>query len=135
MKEPNDKPIRKVAIVDDDSIFQFTTKIKIEKSNLADNVVFFNDGHDMLSYLESAEEDDLPQLILLDINMPITDGWDFIDAFGKLSDAVRDNIKIFMISSSINPIDLRKAMSSDYIEDYITKPIRDTDLEKIFGKK
>lgn len=124
--------INKVAIVDDDTIFQFTTRINIEKGKLAKEVMFFGDGEEILQFLQNAENEDLPDLILLDINMPIIDGWDFLIAFNDLQNTINKNIKIYMISSSINPVDVRRAKESPYITDYITKPIRKEDLRKIF---
>jgi CheY-like chemotaxis protein len=125
--------IGKVAIVDDDSIFQFTTKIKIEKGKLATEVLFFNDGEEIINYISNTPPNQLPELILLDINMPIIDGWDFINFYKEVPKAKRDKIKIFMISSSINPDDVRRAEESPFISDYITKPIKDKDLSKIFS--
>ncbi|NNJ56708.1 MAG: response regulator, partial [Bacteroidia bacterium] len=62
--------INKVAIVDDDNIFQFTTKIKIEKLLLAKEVMVFNDGEEIYNYLNDSDVADLPDVLLLDINMP-----------------------------------------------------------------
>lgn len=68
---------KKVAIIDDDSIFQFTTKVKFEKLKLASEVLIFNDGEEILEYINATPIEDLPSILLLDINMPIVDGWDF----------------------------------------------------------
>lgn len=124
--------IRRIAIVDDDDIFQFTTKIKLQKNKLAEEVLFFHDGGEMLEYIEESSIDDLPEIILLDINMPIVDGWDFINLFQKLDKSKQNKMQIYMLSSSINPDDVRRAEESSYINDYITKPIRDKDLKIIF---
>ena len=124
--------IEKIAIVDDDNIFQFTTKIKIEKAKLAKEVLFFNDGDEILSYINEHDAIDLPEIILLDINMPSVDGWDFLDLYKDVADNKKAAIEIYMISSSINPDDVRRAEQSQFVIDYITKPIRDIDIDKIF---
>lgn len=124
--------INKVAIVDDDNIFQFTTKIKIEKLLLAEEVLVFNDGEEIFNYLKETDVVDLPSIVLLDINMPMVDGWDFLELFKSVDEEKQKGIKIFMLSSSINPVDVEKAKENKFVHDYITKPIRDDDLNKIF---
>lgn len=123
---------KKVAIIDDDSIFQFTTKVKFEKLNLASEVLIFNDGEEILDYIKTTSIENLPSILLLDINMPIVDGWDFLELYKEIDKEKRDRMKIYMLSSSINPEDVKKAESNEFVTDYITKPIRDEDLTKIF---
>ncbi|MDA8886318.1 response regulator [Bacteroidia bacterium] len=125
--------IKKVAIIDDDSIFQFTTKVKLEKLKLAEEVLIFNDGEEILDFVQDTEEKDLPSILLLDINMPIVDGWDFLELYKEVPAAKQEKMTIYMLSSSINPEDVRRAEENKYVQDYITKPIRDVDLNKIFG--
>lgn len=125
--------IDKVAIVDDDTIFQFTTKVKIEKLGLAKEVMIFNDGEEIFNYIQGNEKVDLPDVILLDINMPLVDGWDFLEMFARVDESKKKNVRIYMLSSSINPVDLDKADANPFISAYITKPIKDEDLKKILA--
>ena len=97
--------MRKIAIIDDDSIFQLTTKAKLKKLGLADEIMSFSDGEEAFEFLRFAEPLELPNIIFLDINMPIVDGWDFIELFKTFPDQNRDQMMIFMLSSSINPVD------------------------------
>ncbi len=122
----------KVAIIDDDSIFQFTTKVKFEKLGLASEVLIFTDGEEILDYIKITEVEDLPSILLLDINMPIVDGWDFLELYKEVEEEKRNRMEIHMLSSSINPEDVKRAESNEFVMDYITKPIRDEDLTKIF---
>ena len=124
--------ISKVAIVDDDKIFQFTTKVKIEKLKLAGEVLVFNDGEEIFEFLKENDLEDLPNVILLDINMPLVDGWDFLELYKEIDNDKKDRLSIYMLSSSINPVDVEKANESAYVLEYITKPIGDEDLNKIF---
>ncbi len=117
--------MKKIAIVDDDNIFQFTTKVKIEKLNLAEDISIYNDGEEIFDYLKTCAVDDLPDVLLLDINMPLVDGWDFLELYETLSDDKKNRIHIFMLSSSINPVDLEKAENHPHIKRYVTKPIKD----------
>jgi CheY-like chemotaxis protein len=123
--------MRRIAIVDDDSIFQFTTKVKIEKLGLADEIQIYNDGEEMYKLLDSSDIAELPSIILLDINMPISDGWDFLEMYDTIGDDKKEKIKIYMLSSSINPVDVEKANAHPRIIKSITKPIRDEVLEEI----
>ena len=123
---------KKVAIIDDDSIFQFTTKVKFEKLELASEVLIFNDGEEILDYIKVTAIEDLPSILLLDINMPIEDGWDFLELYKDVEEKKRNRMEIHMLSSSINPEDVKKAKNNKFVIDYITKPIRDEDLTKIF---
>jgi CheY-like chemotaxis protein len=124
----------KIAIVDDDTIFQFTTKVKIQKLGLASNIQIFNDGEEIMDYLIKVESIECPDIILLDINMPMMDGWDFLEEYKKHLGGSESKIKIYMLSSSINPVDVDKAKSNKLVDDYIIKPIKDEDLFRIFEK-
>lgn len=121
-----------IAIVDDDSIFQFTTKVKLQKLALSSKILIFNDGEEILEFIKSEANASQIDIILLDINMPMLDGWDFLDLYDKLTPENQANHKIYMLSSSINPIDVDKAKKNKWVQDYITKPISDEDLHRIF---
>jgi|TARA_B110000908_G_scaffold170608_1_gene230688 CheY-like chemotaxis protein len=123
---------KKVAIIDDDEIFQFTTKIKFEKLGLVEDVMIFNDGEEAMQFIQSGNKEDMPEILLLDINMPIVDGWDFLELFEKVPKEKKQMMEILMLSSSINPDDVKRAEANAYVVDYITKPISDADVKKIF---
>jgi CheY-like chemotaxis protein len=123
---------KKVAIIDDDEIFQFTTKIKFEKLGLVEDVMIFNDGEEAIQFIQSGNKEDMPEILLLDINMPIVDGWDFLELFEKVPKEKKQMMEILMLSSSINPDDVKRAEANAYVVDYITKPISDADVKKIF---
>jgi CheY-like chemotaxis protein len=123
---------KKVAIIDDDEIFQFTTKIKFEKLGLVEDVMIFNDGEEAMQFIQSGNKEDMPEILLLDINMPIVDGWDFLELFEKVPQEKKQMMEILMLSSSINPDDVKRAEANAYVVDYITKPISDADVKKIF---
>ncbi len=80
----------------------------------------------------SGTEDKLPQFIFLDLNMPVKDGFGFLEDFEKLDEEVRKNYaKVIVLSSSISPEDINKASTNPFVYKYINKPLSDKYLEAI----
>ena len=122
-----------LCVVDDDKIFTYLLKRLIEKAKVAREIIFFENGRDALDYLASHKEDalKLPQLILLDINMPILDGWQFLSEYEKLQPDVNQPISICMMSSSSEVEDYNRAMGSGYVMDYLQKPVQIPSLKEV----
>ncbi|MBX2946373.1 MAG: response regulator [Cyclobacteriaceae bacterium] len=114
-----------IALIDDDEIFQFTTLRIVKLTNLPYTVTQFFNGDQALSYLNKNSEDaeKLPDVILLDINMPIVDGWMFLDEFKTLKQKLKKKITIYMVSSSIAPEDVNRAKANPLVSDYLVKPL------------
>jgi CheY-like chemotaxis protein len=117
--------IKLIAIVDDDEVHQFTLKKQIEFSGLSDEIIVFSDGEEVFKHFESNlnNPERIPDVIFLDINMPIMDGWDFVSEFKRLKSSLTKEVSIFMVSSSIREEDIRRAKGILEISDYIVKPI------------
>ncbi|QIE59472.1 response regulator [Rasiella rasia] len=117
------KKIDLACIVDDDPIFVYGAKRMLELANFCNGFLIFHNGHDALfklkALIESKEE--LPDLILLDLNMPIMDGWQFLDNFTKIK--VEKEIIIYIVSSSIDPIDIEKSKTYASVSNFVVKPI------------
>ncbi len=124
-----------ICIVDDDSVYQFTTTRTIETHKLAKKILIFSDGEQAIQFLidNIFNSDDLPDIIFLDINMPVMDGWQFLEEYVTLKPNLSKKITIFMISSSVDPTDLEKAKKISEISDYIIKPITPTALKEIIS--
>lgn len=122
-----------LCVVDDDKIFTYLLKRLIEKAKIAREIIFFENGREALDYLASHKEDalKLPQLILLDINMPILDGWQFLNEYGKLKPDVPQPISICMMSSSSEIEDYDRAMDSEHVMDYLQKPVQIPSLKEV----
>ena len=122
-----------LCVVDDDKIFTYLLKRIIEKAKIAREIIFFENGRDAMDYLNSHKEDalKLPQLILLDINMPILDGWQFLNEYGKLKPDVPRPISICMMSSSSEVEDYDRAMCSGHVMDYLQKPVQIPPLKEV----
>ncbi len=122
-----------IGVVDDDDIYQFTIKRTMELLNLAKKVHVFSDGEEALDFiLENVKNVQiLPDIILLDINMPIMDGFQFMEEYVKIKNKSDKKIKIYMVSSSVDPVDMEKAKKIKDICDYIIKPIWPDQLTEI----
>ncbi len=114
-----------VALVDDDKIFQFTASRTIRTLNLTDKILQFENGEEALKYLadNASNGDNLPDCILLDINMPVVDGWMFLEDYSGLKSNLAKEISIYMVSSSIDPGDIRRAESIPDVVEYVVKPV------------
>lgn len=125
-----------IYIIDDDEIFQFITKKSFERLERKDELHFFLNGEDALQSIKEFISDGkpLPDLIFLDINMPIMDGWDFLAELEALIDGSEKKPNIYMVSSSIDDKDLVKSKTYSMIKDYIVKPIKDVNIKEILNE-
>lgn len=119
-------------IVDDDETFQFIAKHTIQRTGRVNNIRFFANGQVALDFLETAlETPELqPDVILLDLTMPVLDGWGFLEDYLLLKPRIDKKIWIYILSSSINPADVERARSISEVTDYVVKPITE---EKFIG--
>ncbi|MXN89680.1 response regulator [Flavobacterium sp. Sd200] len=128
------KKINSMYVIDDDRIYHFLLKNLFKQNGIEINSTFFNNGQEAIEAMKlHKDENDLPDLILLDVNMPIMNGWQFIEEYAKLKDRFSKCAIIYMISSSNDEVDINKAKGyGDIVKDYFLKPICKEDLDKIF---
>ncbi len=127
--------VKTTFIIDDDETYVYAIKRLISMRNLSEKVVVFNDGKQALDYFTdtSNENIEMPDVILLDVRMPVMGGWAFLEAFSKLDFTGKNKFSIYMVSSSIDPRDLDKASQFPIVEKYLFKPINSEDLQLIFS--
>jgi CheY-like chemotaxis protein len=130
------KPIPIASIVDDDRIFVFGLSKLMEMNSFSDELLVFLNGQEALDYILPLADtpERIPDVILLDINMPVLDGWQFMDEFVRLKPRINKQITIYMVSSSVSELDINKAKSYAEISDYVVKPMRSEDLIKMQEK-
>lgn len=116
---------KSITLIDDDPIFVFLTKKAILQTKLIDQIKVFENGLDAIIFLKENKDDidSLPEIILLDLNMPIMDGWQFLEEYAALNPFIGKKITIYICSSSISPDDINKATEINEVTDYIIKPI------------
>lgn len=124
-----------VLCVDDDPITLLLTKMVIDKTAFAKEIITAKSGDEAMSYFESLivfNTQSYPKVILLDLNMPVMGGWEFLDNFTKKDlPVVFKNTKVFILSSSIDPLDIEKSKTYPIVIDFISKPITKEKLEKL----
>jgi len=124
------KKFKSVLLVDDDDTSNFISEIIINKSSITESISTVKNGSEALKFvlshcLKETCDEDCPNLIFLDLHMPVMDGFDFLNELkAKMPEHC---FKIYILSSSNNPIDIDKAKEYN-IEGYIVKPLN---IEKI----
>jgi CheY-like chemotaxis protein len=125
----------KVCIIDDDSIFVYGTKILLNyNKHFGDDILVFEDGQEALdafkNFLKSGEK--FPDFIFLDLNMPVMDGWQFLDEFKKLN--LQNYPNIFLISSHFDEPLRAKAKAYEQVTELVEKPLSDAILQQLLLK-
>lgn len=126
-----------ILLVDDDSIYNLLHKKLINSTGYKNHIEIALNGQIALDYLNDSFKNPhdtkhpLPRLILLDINMPLMNGWEFIEAFNKLDKNLTRDITIVMVTSSADHYDSNMAQEITAIRDYISKPLTTNKLEYI----
>lgn len=125
------KTVKQACIIDDDSIFVFATKRLMEIAHFCEEVVVYRNGREALDgfALLLQQGVTLPDVIFLDINMPILDGFQFLEMFSAWP--LPAPVNLYMVTSSINPEDMQKAAAYSLVRRYISKPLSLDSLEQI----
>ncbi len=126
---------KKIFIVDDDKIFHFIVRKLIARQDPDTELVFFENGLEAIERLRTKIDSPelFPDVILLDINMPVLDGWQFLDEFRTLKLRLGTVPRVYVVSSSDNEMDRDRARQyREEVCDYYLKPMGHTEIEKIF---
>jgi two-component system nitrate/nitrite response regulator NarL len=121
--------VRLAALIDDNEIDLFVQKRFIEVNHFADQVITFRSPVEALEYL--SREIDLPEIIFLDLNMPVMDGFGFLERFQFLHERVIQYCQVMVLTSSSSSSDRDRAMSFSNVIDFVSKPLGASSLEKL----
>jgi len=124
-----------VLLIDDDRIYQFTTKKGMQVSNLSVNIISYLNGADAFDYIEKAamHEVDAPGVIFLDINMPVMNGIEFLEAFEGVKNKFSPQIPIYVVSSSADSRDTDMVSAYPTVKGYLIKPVQQQKFVEILS--
>ena|SRR6056297_2893942 len=127
------RTIEQLVLIDDDETYRFIAKHTIITLNLVDRFKIFSNGKEAIDYLRSKMDDpsQLPDVILLDLNMPVMDGWEFLERYLILRPRIGKKIYLYIVTSSVDPADLERADRISAVTDYIVKPLTRDKLRAI----
>ncbi len=132
------KKYHNVMLIDDNEIDNLINQKMIEASDICENIFVHSGAKGAIEFLKNIEKLAkgpldlyLPEVIFLDIDMPLMDGFQFLDEFEKLSDVIKNNCKVVMLTSSLNPQDMNKAKKNKFVLKYLNKPLTQENLKKI----
>ena len=128
--------LKKLVLIDDDEIFVFLAKKAAAKTNFVELINVFGNGLDALNFFkENSENMELmPDIILLDLSMPVMDGWQFLDEFVNINPKIREKAIIYICTSSISERDIAKAKTISVVTGYIIKPVTKEKMIEIIKK-
>ena len=117
--------MKRVWLIDDDEVFVFLTKKLIAQTEQAVILETYINGQEAIDRLReiSADESALPDLVLLDLNMPVMDGWEFLNAFKEVEFSAPDKIHLYIVTSSISPYEVERAKQIPAVQEFIVKPM------------
>lgn len=110
-------------MVDDDPIYTSTFKNLLASWQIQNPFLFFNHAKEALDFMLIKEASALPDILLLDLNMPVMNGWLFLEKFASIEQQLSKKIKIYLVSSSIWEEDLQRAKNNILVQDFISKPV------------
>ncbi len=125
--------LKTIAVVDDDPVYIQTLKNLFVTWQITNPVLFFADGKEALDFIRLKEASAIPDVLLLDLNMPVLNGWGFIEKFAQLLPQLGKNINIYLVSSSIWEEDRKRAEKNKLIKEFIIKPIIKVKLLEILS--
>ena len=124
-----------VLLIDDDSIYQFVACKTLEATGFSNKIKVCSNGEEAFRFLEAnmKNAEELPDVILLDVNMPVMNGWQFLDIYQPLIPGFAKDIQVFLVTSSINDEDREFSKRYTCVQDYIVKPLAKEKIAQILA--
>lgn len=127
--------MKSIFLIDDDPIFVFLTRKVIDSTNCKFEINEFMDGELALNRLQDICEDptQLPDVIFLDLSMPVMDGWEFLKEYESLKPKIKKEIALFIVSSSISPQEVERSKNYSSVTDFLIKPLEKDKIVEIMS--
>ncbi|RNC92454.1 MAG: response regulator [Allomuricauda sp.] len=127
--------IHRACVIDDDEIFLYWTTKVMQELNFCDELLVYRNGEEAINALAASVEKGgkLPEILLLDLNMPVLDGWNFLKKFIKLTEKTGEKVRVYVVTSSVDLADLIKAKQFPIVHNYLLKPLTIDTLMEIKG--
>ena len=125
--------IQNLLLIDDNDMDNFIAKLLLEKKHITENITVKKSAGEALTYLDELQNSSqgFPEVILLDINMPVMNGFEFLDRFSQYPGKVTEKCCVIILSSSSDPKDIKRAKDFRYVQDYFVKPITTETVKRI----
>lgn len=123
--------VDKAVLIDDSDIDLFIQRRFLEVYNFSNQLFIYTSAVSALEWLRKLNEQDAPNLVFLDLNMPDMDGFGFLEKFKDLNQEIKKKIKIVILTSSNDAKEKKQALASEGVIHFITKPLKKTDLEEV----
>lgn len=129
-----------VMLIDDNEVDNMINQKLLENEKFARHIYTYTSGKGALEFFKNIDRnpdfpDELtPEAVFLDINMPIMNGFTFIDALHKLSDRITKRVKIYLLTQSADPQDMQHARKNKLVVDYLVKPMNAAMLKGLKAK-
>ncbi|WP_026707144.1 response regulator [Flavobacterium frigidarium] len=133
MKDELNQKFERVMLIDDNIIDLYIASRIIVKNNFGQEVMKYSNAQDALQFLQDNHDkiSTLPQIIFVDIYMPLMSGFEFLEAYNHLPPNVKRHCQIFVISSTIDDLDIARANKDENVVRFQVKPINKTFLDRI----
>jgi len=130
------KKLKTILLVEDDDTVNFYNEFLLKQLEVTDKIIIRENGEEALNYLETCNrgENQFPDLIFLDINMPVMNGFEFLEAYEKRSFSDQAGALIVMLTTSLHPNDIKRADGFESISEYVYKPLNPEKVTNIIGK-
>ena len=125
-----------VMLIDDNEVDNFINSKILKGSLFAENIFIHTSAKSALEYLQNLQGEEImkksiPELIFLDVDMPVHDGFSFLSDFEALNENLRKETKIVMLTNSINPLDTERAKNNPFVTGYLNKPLNEKELAEL----